>query len=150
MSDLQQMLEMQRKLQVLAYGKDPGEITDPAEKIQFARDMREALEAELQEAIDEIGWKPWATSKHFNTEAFKWEIVDALFFWLNLALVADMDGFETMEKYESKWKKNYKRQLDGYDGVVGKCGVCKRALDDDAVTCIEDPNHPGYYICSGV
>lgn len=134
MSDLQQLLEAQRELQIKSYGKDPAELTTD-EKVQFIKDMTLALTDEVHEALQEVGWKPWATSRHINRDAFVGELVDALHFFLNLCLVADVDGFELMEKYMAKRKKNADRQEAGYTGVDGKCPSCHRALDDDAVSC---------------
>lgn len=134
---LQHMLALQKKMQIESFGADPTQLTGP-QRIQFTKDMKLALEAELQEAMDEIGWKPWATSRHFNEEAFKGEIVDAFHFFMNLMLVADMDAKELYDRYLAKRQKNIQRQLAGYDGVTGKCPACKRALDDDAVTCTEE------------
>ena len=134
---LQHMLALQKKMQIESYGADPTKLTG-VKRIQFVKDMKLALEAELQEAMDEIGWKPWATSRHFNEEAFKNELVDGFHFFMNLVLAADMDAKELYDRYLAKRQKNIQRQLTGYDGVTGKCQVCKRALDDDAVTCTEE------------
>jgi hypothetical protein len=70
-----------------------------------------------------------------------------LHFMLNGALLLGLDADEIIRRYDAKHEKNAKRQEEGYDGVSTKCGVCKRALDDAAVLCREDPLHPGYYIC---
>jgi dimeric dUTPase (all-alpha-NTP-PPase superfamily) len=143
MSDLHAMMEAQRELQIKSYGKDPAEL-EGEEKIQFIKDMNLALQDELHEFLDEIGWKPWATSRHVNREAAAGELIDAFHFFMNLCLVIDMDAFELYTKYMAKRAKNAKRQEEGYDGVANKCPQCKRALDDDAVTCrMED----GYSIC---
>ena len=138
------LFQAQLKIQTLAYGRDPREITDPKERIQFFRDMREALEAELQEATDEIGWKPWATSKHFNEEAVQGELADVLLFFINLCLVANASPEVIAAKTFEKMKRNLDRQLAGYDGVTGKCVRCKRALDDLAVTCYAPSGNPGW------
>ena len=133
--DLIALFQAQIKIQTLAYGKDPRDITDPKERIQFIRDMREALEAELQEMIDETGWKPWQTSNHVNEEAAQGEMADVLLFFINLCLVLNLDPYTLADKTFEKMQRNLDRQLAGYDGVTGKCVRCKRALDDLAVTC---------------
>lgn len=133
--DLIGLFQAQIKIQTLAYGKDPRDITDPDERVQFIRDMREALEAELQEMMDETGWKPWATSKHVNQEAAQGEMADVLLFFINLCLVLHLDPYTLAEKTYEKMQRNLDRQLAGYDGVTGKCERCRRALDDTAVTC---------------
>lgn len=144
-----QLFDKQLEIQTLAYGKNPLEITDPVERIQFIRDMREALEAELQEMIDETGWKPWATSRHVHEEAAAGELADALLFFINLCFIIRVDPIKLFTLTMAKMDRNLQRQLEGYDGIKGKCGVCKRALDDPAVQCREDDLHPGYYICYG-
>ena len=94
-----------------------------------------ALEAELQEALDETGWKPWATSRHVNEDAYLNELVDALHFFVNLFALGGGTADDLYERYCRKNDKNRARQLSGYDGVTGKCPLCRRALDDEAVTC---------------
>lgn len=144
---LGEMFELQGDLQRNTYGSHPGDITDPDELIKFYKDMQIAISSELQEALDEMGWKPWATSNHFNEEAVQGELVDAFHFFMNLCMAAKMTPDQLFSKYKAKRLKNIKRQQEGYDGIAGKCGECKRALDDTAVRCRVDPEHPGYFIC---
>ena len=139
---LEKMFEAQRLLQIEAYGKDPAEITDPVERIQFIKDMHIALTDELHEALSETGWKPWATSQHVNEEAFKGELIDAWHFFMNLCMAVNMGPEELHDRYMKKRQKNIQRQIDGYDGVSTKCPGCGRALDDDAVRCTKNPNYP--------
>lgn len=132
---LGEMFELQGDLQRKAYGAHPADIESDEEKIQFIKDMHTAIGSELQEMLDEIGWKPWATSKHINIEAGQGELVDAFHFFMNLCMAFGMTPEILFEKYKAKRLKNIKRQEDGYDGVATKCPGCGRALDDDAVTC---------------
>jgi len=134
---LVEMLKAQRHLQVKAYGSDPYEGSE-VQRINFMKDMKLALEAELQELMDEIGWKPWASSRHINREAAVGELVDVWHFFMNFMLVLNVSPAELYERYMEKRTKNIIRQKDGYDGVIGKCPVCKRALDDSAVKCTPD------------
>lgn len=138
---LSYMYELQRELQAEAYGKDPTEL-EGDERLQFAKDMHIALTDELHEALGEIGWKPWATSKHFEEDAYKAELVDAWHFFMNLMLVARMTPEDLFQGYTKKRQRNIERQLEGYDGVSTKCPYCKRALDDPAVKC-----EPEYKYC---
>jgi NTP pyrophosphatase (non-canonical NTP hydrolase) len=132
------LFNAQRKIQELAYGKDPYEIVDPVERIQFIKDMHTAITMELGEMLDETGWKPWATSNHVNEEAMQGELADVLLFFINLCMAADATPEVIAEKTFEKMKRNLDRQLAGYDGVTGKCVRCKRALDDTAVTCVDE------------
>lgn len=131
------LFNAQRKIQVLAYGKDPADITDPAERIQFIKDMHTALTMEMGEMLDETGWKPWATSNHVNEEAGQGELADVLLFFINLCLAFNASPEVIAAKTFEKMQRNLDRQLAGYDGVTGKCVRCKRALDDTAVTCYD-------------
>lgn len=129
-------LAAQEALQIGSYGDNtsPRDFTDEG-KMDFVRTNILALTDELHEALAETGWKPWATSNHINKQAFQGEMVDALHFFLNLLIVADIDPDEFLAAYQKKREKNIQRQKDGYDGVSTKCPGCKRALDDDAVEC---------------
>lgn len=130
------MLAIQHALQVKSFGNDPKALTEE-ERAEWIRWNMLALEDELHEALAETGWKPWATSKHVNREAFISELVDAWHFFMNLLLVVDCSAAEFTQAYAKKRKLNAERQAAGYDGVTGKCGNCMRALDDEAVACTE-------------
>jgi dimeric dUTPase (all-alpha-NTP-PPase superfamily) len=122
-------LRDQHELQIASYKKDPVGL-DEETRTEFIRWNVLALEDELHEALGEVGWKPWATSRHLNREPFKKELVDALHFFMNLMLAADIDADELLDAYQAKREVNAKRQADGYDGVAGKCPRCSRALED--------------------
>lgn len=131
LDDLDFLLESQALLQLkMPDGKDP-RVMNTEEKAIFIKDMTLALTDELHELLSEVGWKPWASSRHVNTESARGELIDALHFFLNLALALDMDGRMIQEMYHAKHKKNQRRQEEGYDGVASKCGYCRRALDDE-------------------
>lgn len=131
---LQMILDRQRMLQAQSFGQDPLAL-DGDERAQYVRDMTLALIDELSEALNETGWKPWASSRYVNRDAYLGELVDALHFLANLFLVVGASEAEITERYMAKAEKNRLRQLSGYDGVSSKCAVCNRALDDDAVAC---------------
>lgn len=101
----------------------------------YIREQALALTSELHEALDETGWKSWATSDHINRDAYMGELADVFIFLMNLMLVGDITPTDLMMVTRRKIAKNHKRQDDGYDGVSTKCPGCKRAYDDDAVTC---------------
>ena len=137
MSDsLKRMLDAQRALQVNSFKNDPATLTDEG-AVEWIRWNTLALEDELHEALAEVGWKPWATSKHVNREAFIAELVDAWHFFMNLMLVVDCTAEEFADRYFAKHQLNAERQAKGYDGIAGKCTECKRALDDPAVHCTD-------------
>lgn len=135
---MREWLRTQRTLQKESYGVDFDTMSDE-ERITFITWNVLALTDELHEALAEIGWKPWATSRHINTEALQGELVDAMHFLGNLILASGMSADRLMRLYRAKRATNAKRQENGYDGVTTKCPVCKRALDDPAVSCTYDP-----------
>lgn len=110
-------------------------VLDP-KRIDEFKDMVMALQDELHEALGEIGWKNWSTSRHFNVEAVQGELVDAFCFLMSLMLLAGLDAPTLYAKYQAKMRINHKRQEDGYDGISTKCPSCRRAYDDPAVRCI--------------
>lgn len=130
------MFEAQRQLQHKIIGCDPGEL-EGIDRIQFIKDMVLAIENEMQaEILPEIGWKPWATSRHVNEAACQGEMIDIFHFFMNLCMVFNVTPEMLFEKYLAKREINLLRQAHGYDGVSDKCPICKRALDDEAVKCI--------------
>ena len=129
MDMLAHMFELQRQLQVEAFGQDPGSL-EGDERIQFIKDHNLALQDELHEFLSETGWKPWASSRHVNAEAARGELVDAFHFFMNLCLVVELSAEELYERYTIKRQRNIERQQEGYDGVEGKCPQCKRSFDD--------------------
>lgn len=137
---LTQMLRLQDELQTKINGISPMHIDGEEAKVEYIRNMTLALLDEMHEALNETGWKPWASSNHINEEAFKNELVDAFHFFMNLMLVVDMTPSELYIRYRRKREKNIKRQDDGYDGL-DKCPSCKRAYDDDAVKCLPVDTH---------
>lgn len=141
MSDMQEMLDWQLMLQRRSYGKDPANLSEE-ERAEWIRWNVLALEDELHEALGEVGWKPWATSRHVNREQFRNELVDAWHFFMNLLLCVGVDAEEFFAAYMAKAQKNAKRMADGYDGVSGKCKECRRDLSElppgHAETCVAE------------
>lgn len=134
MSGLDLILNSQRELQKKHFKTDISTL-DPEQRAAYIRDMSLALTDELHEALNETGWKPWATSRHFNREAFIGEMIDVLHFWCNLILLANVSEEDIVNVYCAKAEKNARRQMAGYDGVSSKCITCGRAFDDVAVLC---------------
>lgn len=124
----------QREMQTTSFGADPMTL-EGEERVQYIKDMVLAATDELHEALGEVGWKPWATSRHVNDEALKGELIDLLHFVINLMLVAHLTPEEIHHRYFVKAARNKQRQAEGYDGVSGKCSGCGRALDDPATRC---------------
>ena len=126
---LDEIFARQLELQTKSFGVNPSKLTGD-DMSRYVQAMSLGLTDEVHEALNEIGWKPWATSRHVNREAFVGELVDALHFLVNLFLLVGADAPEVYERYIEKSQRNKKRQTEGYDGVTGKCPTCSRALDD--------------------
>lgn len=133
------MYRAQTNLQRDTYlgGKHPTELDDAA-KMEYLRTNFLALFNELNEAMDETGWKPWATSNHINYESYRSELVDAFHFFLNLLFTAGITPHEFFNKFMEKNDRNRQRQKEGYDGVAGKCAGCHRSFDDSGVLCTKE------------
>lgn len=110
-------------------------LTDRA--ADYFRTQSLALIFEIGEAGNEIGWKPWATSRHIHHKRYRKELIDAFHFLINLMLLDGMTAEDIYEGYLEKQSINRLRQAAGYDGITGKCSSCGRAFDDDGVKCTE-------------
>lgn len=131
-------IEEQGKYQRESFGRDLSAM-DMDELLAYLDEMLKAASIEiLSEAFAEFSWKSWAKSQFLNRDALVSEIVDALFFLANALSALHVTGPELSAKYRSKMNLNTARQIAGYDGVDGKCSKCRRALDDEAVTCTTD------------
>ena len=139
----ERMLELQLKLQQdhMAHG-DPRDIRERLGADAWAEFMTWnafALEDEVHEAMNEVGWKPWATSRHCHYEMFMKEMVDAFHFFMNMLLAAtpryDTTPAEIAKEffrlYALKNQVNAERQQDGYTGT-DKCPGCYRDFRETA------------------
>lgn len=135
------MLYTQRDLQAKAYGHTMGEMK-PEDLMSYVRDNALALADEIHEALAETGWKPWASSNHMHVSAYLGELIDAWHFLMNLMLATGIQPSVLADRlydgYMMKQARNAKRQVEGYDGITGKCPGCGRALDDIAVKCMQE------------
>lgn len=129
------LLARQREIQrVFLKGPTPAELDD-ARKMAFTMETGTALMCEVTEALNETGWKPWASSNHINSPAYREELADIYIFLMNLMLIDDMTMMDMARLVEEKQNKNLKRQAEGYTGVTEKCPHCKGALDGAGIEC---------------
>lgn len=135
---LNDMFRIQHRMQTETFRHDLENMTDE-ERIQYIRMNILALSDELHEAMNETGWKPWASSRHINTDGYLSELVDVFHFFMNLMFATGYSPDELTDLlyggYLDKQRKNIARQAAGYDGITGKCPGCKRAYDDKGVRC---------------
>lgn len=136
-TDLKDLLAKQLELQIKHMKDgDPQMLFefDPDGWAQFMVWNAHAMTDELHEAFNEIGWKPWATSRHLHVDKFRKEMVDTFHFFMNLLLAShpgctpDQIAELFCQDYYAKNKVNAKRQEDRYDGVSSKCPTCHRDL----------------------
>lgn len=120
---LDKIMERQLQLQLESFGIDPAHL-EGADRDRYVQAMALAMHVEVDEALQEISWKPWATGVWFNREAYMVELIDALHFLVNLMLVATTDPDEVLDVYMRKADINAARQLTGYSGE--KCPTCGR------------------------
>jgi hypothetical protein len=136
------MYHMQRDLQLRYHGRPFTDFT-MAERVAEMRIQWVALIKELGEALDEIGWKPWANypgGPDINADAFDAEMVDAWHFFMNMMLIRGMTPDQLYRGYLRKNQINHNRISNGYDGVSSKCPVCHRELTDPGVMCDTTPS----------
>lgn len=129
------LLERQRQIQrIYLDGKTPQEL-EGQRKMAFLMETSAALMCEVTEAMQETGWKPWASSNHINSDAYREELADVFIFLMNLMLCDDMPMMELARLVNEKQSKNVKRQVEGYTGTKEKCPRCKAALDGAGIGC---------------
>jgi heterodisulfide reductase subunit B len=114
-------------------------------RAQWIAHMITACIAELVEALDEVGWKSWATTRHVNETAAFGELRDAWQFLTNAMFTvrqvsAEQLAKELEEALYAKLQINHARHESGYDSTTTKCPSCKRALDEVTLTVIHMPN----------
>lgn len=143
---LELMLEMQRELQKKHMKDGDPALLEGDQMADFMRWNAFALIDEISEAMQEVGWKPWATSRHINKEAFLKEMVDAFHFFMNL-LICGTQGLpssiiaDTFTRlYLEKNAENARRQVEGYDGVEEKCPHCRRDLQSVGISQVATPS----------
>lgn len=131
--NLRLMLEKQLQLQQehMKDG-DPRHLADDA-MADFMRWNFAACVIELSEAMQEVGWKPWATDRDIRVTSFVAEMVDAFHFFMNMLLCGTGASPENIAelfttRYLEKNEINAKRQMEGYTGLE-KCRACGRDLE---------------------
>lgn len=135
---LDTMFAVQDQLQRTLHGMHPADMSDE-QKMAYIREQALACIKELGEALDETGWKSWATHNHINRDAYVSELgADAFRFLLNLMLVAGVTPAEFFDVFMAKAATVMHRATSGtYDGVTGKCPRCHRDLGDRGVECYD-------------
>lgn len=127
-----EILKLQRQIQERFAAErgmqNPTKIVTVGQFVDYVREMREFLNAEIQELLDEVdvtkgAQKPWK-SAHFAERAvsirddmrssMRKEAIDALCFMMNICLAAGVTEDNIVEVYNSVHKKNISRIEEGY------------------------------------
>lgn len=114
---LETLIEEQFENQVYTYGYELDRLT-PEARVAYVKEMMLGIHNELNEALNETGWKDWSTSRHMNTELFLNELVDAQLLLWNLMLATGLYpnelADELVKRVSSKQSLNVQRQTQGY------------------------------------
>lgn len=76
-----------------------------------------AMMVESGEMVSEIGFKPWATSRHINRKEFVEEGIDVMKFLLNQLLAVGVTPAEFLQVFLTKTVVNHERADAGYTGL---------------------------------
>lgn len=148
MASFLSMLRAQADLQEETYGYKFQEMSDEERSAYISWNVL-ALTDELHEALHEVGWKPWASSRHLNVDQYIGETVDAFHFLMNLLLATGIKPEELAGRFSAayfeKHARNTERQRDGYTGVKEKCPSCARDLGEVALREVHD-SESGLYV----
>jgi hypothetical protein len=136
---LTDLMKKQLELQLTSFNTDPRDL-QPVDRCEYLMWNAFALCDEIHEAMQEVGWKPWAASRHVNEERLRQELIDALHFLLNMWMASfppetsvHAMADQLAARYEDKRRVNADRQANGYDGVSSKCPGCGRELTEAEV-----------------
>jgi hypothetical protein len=146
------MLRAQRNFQkALGHNLDLADGKPIKERIAYITENVLACTDELHEALKEVGWKSWATSKHINEKEFFGELRDVWQFLTNLMLAVEPDPEVLAKRLErelfDKLQVNYARNDNGYDGISDKCPSCTRSLSEVAITEVHVDDGAKRYFC---
>lgn len=120
MGKLQEMLDLQRKLQErLNYDIDALDVRD---RTAFIKEFSIHVNQEMNEMLYELPFfKPWKNYDSLTVEDVaecnikaRQEFVDMIHFVLNIALALGLDEDELYKMYCDKNQVNHRRQDDGY------------------------------------
>ena len=131
MDKLEELFRLQAELNDKTFAKSPGtnrergrilKMSDFSEACKrgdlsrgglvdfWLQNYARALLQEIAELQDSTPWKWWSKDKQVNLQNARVEIIDALHFWLSLAMVAGMDADDVFRLYVLKNKVNHQRQ----------------------------------------
>ena len=112
---LAQLLRYQAADQEERFGVHPADLL-PALRVEYIREQTLGALAELHEALDETGWKPWKEEGHgeVRREAMTLELSDVLVFLLNLYVVTGSTPEQVEATVLATQSKNRKRLEEGY------------------------------------
>lgn len=125
-STLKLQAELQANYAKLFGMKDPQKLDTVFDAVAYIKDMRDHLNNELTELLEEIAGsrqqlKPWTNghsiamaAQYEITDKVKLEAIDAYCFLMNILLAAGVDGDNVKELYAQVHAKNKARQTNEY------------------------------------
>lgn len=102
---LSRMIEAQRELQKEMYGYDVFGVVERHGDIFYARDMILAAIGELNEVLEETGWKPLPYQRDdvkYDIDGMRREIVDVFMFIMNIMIASGMTADELFSGFVLK------------------------------------------------
>ena len=127
---LHEWLELTVELQLEAFKRYPPAMQGDEAGDWFLMNLN-AMHEEVAELGNELGWKPWTSSRGWvNRDQAISEAVDVMHFLANILTALQVTGAELTHAYLAKVERNEKRQHEGDDGRTRRCPNCGRSLDD--------------------
>ena len=118
---LDKIFKMQEELRIaIGEGKDFLKELSPEEKGTWIRKYLDYIRQEVAEAYDCLAYKHWdkcgkeTPNKILDEENLKIEIIDILFFLLDICHILDLDSEKIFKIYSMKQKINLIRQQNNY------------------------------------
>ncbi len=132
--NLQDVFDMQKKLNEKINPSLYSDIKDPEVRRQRYLDFDLALRQEMSEAIDSLDWKWWKKDSD-DWDNIKIELVDMLHFWVSMCTVAGLEAEDVINLYLKKNQLNHKRQNEGYN--EGKYEKVVNGVEDNKTYVLE-------------
>lgn len=83
-------------------------------RIDYRKEQHLALAVENIEALQCIKWKSWKLGDYEDKAKYQEELIDIMFFWLNLCNHEGLDAVDIISIYKRKYLENIRRLEDGY------------------------------------
>lgn len=110
------LLDLQHEFELDYFNTETRNISDQ-ELTYFVRNQVLAIVSETNELLDSFHWKPWdSQSGSLDINHSREELIDILFFWLNMANALGLDRDSIEQLYIAKRNKVARRVAIGQVG----------------------------------